>query len=219
MNDRIKRVLDKYPTLEFNEQTQRFTGFLFASESDGDRYFVEIDITPFPKFFPQVWETGERIPRENDRHCFTEDGSLCFTTRPKEELLLQTKILSLTGFIEHILIPYLQNNSHFEMHGEYKFGEHSHSSQTSNYETYKELLDIDNPLLIEKVLESLVKGIKIKPNERCYCGSNLKIKRCGNHNLLYKNVRRISNKTLSKGKNRISDYVSELEKNKNNSNN
>lgn len=212
MLDQIESVLGKYKTLEFDPGTVTLKGLLFASESDDDKYAVEVKIDRFPFAFPPVWETGERIPRKKERHCNETDGSLCFTTRPKAEILLATTIFTLVDFVEKIVIPYLQNNSYFELNGSYKFGEYSHYSEISIYETYSELLDMKNPVQLEDTLSKLANGLKIRPNEPCYCGRRQKIKHCHNHHDLYKDIKRLSTGTLREGKEKIAQINLELER-------
>lgn len=209
LSEQIAKVFERYPTLTYDVTTQIFSGYLYASEKDGDRYFLKIFIADFPKSFPMVWEVGERIPLKDDRH-INSDGSICFCTKAKEEIALSTKVFALCDFIKLILIPFLQNNSYFESEKRYKFGEHSHNPILATYETYEEILKIKNPIIIERTIENLIAGIKIRPNELCYCGSRLKIKRCSNHQECYKDSRKISTETLQLDLNLMRILISEL---------
>lgn len=211
MLQQTQDVLRRHKELEFHPERRSFTGFAYASEADADKYSIEVQIESFPDRFPRVFETAERIPRQARRHC-NSDGSLCFTTKPREELLLATAVFTLDDFFDKILIPCLQNNSYFEHEGKYRFGEHSHHSAISIYETYKPLLDLEDPIRLEQVLTRLANGMKIRPNELCYCGSGNKIKRCKNHETLYRDIKKLSVETLADGRAEIAQVNAELEK-------
>ncbi|HRI02758.1 MAG TPA: SEC-C metal-binding domain-containing protein [Pyrinomonadaceae bacterium] len=196
MMSEIKDVLDKYPSLTFDEASKFFRGFVDIGA--GDVYHVQINVRKFPKYFPSVYELHERIPRTNDRHCNLPDGSLCFTTEPKELILLRTKIHTLIDFFDEILVPYLQNNSYFEIHKEYRYGAFAHGRAASTYQTYQELLDIGDPATLIDVLKQLTSGFKFAANELCYCGSGRKLKKCSGHSELYRRIKYLSQEDLRK---------------------
>ncbi len=195
LSEQISIVLEKYPSLNYDEISRALSGYLYASEKDGDKYFIEIYLAVFPVSFPKVREFGERIPLEADRH-ICPDGTICFCTKTKEEIFLATKVITLNNFIQFILIPFLQNNSYFEIHKTYKFGEHSHHPLEANYETYVDILGIENLLVIEKTIDGLINRKRIRPNELCFCESRKKIKNCSNHQELYRLSRKIPKETL-----------------------
>lgn len=200
----INKILSNYPFLNFIKEERTFTGYICID--DDDRYYLSIDISSFPKRFPKVIEINERIPRKADRH-INNDNSLCFTTKTNEEILLKTAVTDIEAFFKQILIPYLINNSYYEINKEYKYGEYSHNAIHSILETYndfisiyvmyKEILGVDNFELISNILRNIVQGKKYRPNELCYCGSNKKIKKCKNHENGYRKVKKISSHKLS----------------------
>src|SRR5690606_27063771 len=106
-----------------------------------------------------------RIPRTSDRHCYSEEGSLCFTTPPIEEILLKTRIRRLSDFFDEILVPFLTNNSYFEINGEYKSETFAHGKILSLLQTYKKLLLLDDAQTVLSTLRSLESGRKYLPNE------------------------------------------------------
>lgn len=201
----IGDLLRDYPGLEYDEASRLVKGYIEVGE--GDQYNVTIDTRVFPTFFPTVIETLDRIPKTNDRHCNTSDGSLCFTTRPKEEILLRTRIRSLLDFVREILVPFLQNNSYYEITGEYYFGEFAHSERVALFQTYSELLGVEDPLIITTVLSELVRGEKLSTNAICYCGSGKKIKKCSGHLSSYSSLRLITRKTLAKGLAAVTEHI------------
>ncbi len=204
LNEQIAKALEKYPSLSYDEVNRKLSGYLYASEHDGDKYLVEIFLAKFPFSFPIVWEVGERIPPEADRH-ICSDGSICFCTKTKEDIFLATKVITLNDFIQLVLIPFLQNNSYFEIHKTYRFGEYSHDFLFATYETYVDILGIENPFIIEKTIDELIHRRKIRPNELCFCGSRRKIKSCSNHQELYKLSRKIPRDTLLLDKKNLQD--------------
>ncbi len=192
MDKNIEDVLHKYPSLSFVEEGI-IEGFLEVG--NGDKYFIKIDITNFPTSFPRVWETNERIPRKADRHV-NKDDTLCFTTQVHTEILLATQVKNLVDFTKIILIPYLHNNSYYEINKEYKFGEFSHNYISAIIDSFKEVINVESVDIITRVVYLVSKNFKIRPNDKCFCGSNLKIKICKNHLKGFKDLRKISKSTL-----------------------
>lgn len=195
MQAQIKEVTLLFPELLFDEQTYVFKGSLEAFENDV--YLVLIDIHPWPRRFPYVYETGERIPHDLDRHIYTDTGNCCFTTPRLEEVYLKSKVKTLTQFIERIVVPYLQNNSYYELHGTYSNGEFSHSDST--LETYQTLLKIKDVPIIINVLYQFYLGNKLSDRHTCYCSSNRTFRKCskGTHKIEYQQLQFISKENLA----------------------
>jgi hypothetical protein len=195
LKDEINEALANYNSLEYIQKDQILIGILEVDE--GDKYHVMIQPRNYPDSFPLVWEIGERIPRKVDRHIFETTGNCCFTTKAKEDILLKTSISSILKFISIIVIPFFQNNSYYEIHKKYKYGEHSHDAISSIIETYKDILGIDNIFLLREIISNRVaKNIKIRPNDLCFCDSNVKIKNCDEHYTAFKNFIKIKESTL-----------------------
>lgn len=189
IHKQIQEVLEQYPELQFSEFENTFTGKLEIFEHDF--YTVLIDITPWNKSFPRVYETAERIPKKPDRHVYTTAGNCCFTTPRFEEIYLKTKVKTLVHFIDRILIPYLQNNSYYELHATYFNGEFAHTGST--LQTYQTLLKIEDSLLIMRILKEYIQGIKFTNKHLCYCGSGQTFRKCtqGTHKLGYEKLKYI----------------------------
>ncbi len=194
MDSNINIILKKYPFLKYDKEERAFLGYIYLN--DYDAYHLKIDISTFPEKFPKVFELAERIPQKADRH-INSDNSLCFTTNVNEEILLKTKIVNLDTFFELILLPYLVNNSYFEEKRTYMFGEYNHHPVVAIFETYKDLLGIEDLEQIAKVLKQIANGIKFRPNDICYCGSGRKIKKCSNHEKCYRNIKILNNEQLN----------------------
>jgi len=172
----IKQVLQKYPSLSFDVKTNCFSGKLIVDPDDDDAYFVKIDVSPFPQRFPIVWEIGERIPRTQDRHIYTSNGSCCFTTTAWQQVLLRKRIKNLSDFIDKIALKYFQNNSYYELNHQYKNGEYNHGV-LGILQGYKDILEVENYEQVTKALILRLKRKKFGRNELCFCGSK-KIKFC-----------------------------------------
>lgn len=201
----IEDVLKENPSFQFELERRIIFGDCYISKEDC--YNVEIHINNFPNAFPVVFEKDERIPVKADRHT-NNDGSLCFTTKPNEKIYLRTIVNSLTEFIDFILKPYLQNNSYYEINKEYKFGEYSHYNEIATYQTYKDLLNIENPYHILQIInERMILKKKYRPNDLCYCNSRVKIKKCKNHERRYKDFLKLDINTLERDSKIISELI------------
>jgi hypothetical protein len=189
----IKEVLDTFSGLSFLKDKQIFTGSLEVMNQDS--YQVYIDIASWHTAFPKVYETGERIPRKLDRHIYKE-GNCCFTTKALENILLKTKVKTLLQFIERIVIPFFQNNSYYEIHKKYTYGEYSHKDGV--LESYQDLLKIKD---VQRIITTLLiydAGIRLTPRHYCYCGNKRTLRKCthGIHSLGYQKLQQIDKDTL-----------------------
>lgn len=190
INQQIIEVQKSYPTLKFSPETNQFSGELFITSNDS--YMICLDINPYPQFFPNVYEKGERIPIKADRHMYTNTGSCCLTTKSRAQILLKTKVKTLKCFVSDIVIPYFQNNSYYELNKCYKTEEYSHGIK-GDLEGYADILQISNVRIILKTIYDRINGDKLKIHDKCYCGSGLKMKNCfhGTHDLAYRNFKMI----------------------------
>jgi len=111
------------------------------------------------------------------------------------EIHLKSEVKTIERFIGLLVVPYLWNNSFYEINRHYKFGEYMHGEVASSYETYRDILGVQN---IRLLIEILIHRQKIRPNEKCYCRSNIKIKNCSDHSNRHKVFRMISKERLRK---------------------
>ncbi len=186
----IEEVLRHYSGLSFNENNNSIDGELFISEDDS--YDVSIHLEPYPKHFPRVFETGERIPPKVSRHIYSNTKSCCLSTLAKAQILLKTEISTLNLFIKEIVVPYFQNNSYFEINGKYKTDEYAHD-KSGVIEGYRDILQTNNDYLIASLIKERIKGKKLRLHDLCYCGSALSMKKCCDyqHYICYKNFRKV----------------------------
>lgn len=186
----IKEVLLHYPELSFNEISNSINGELFISKDDS--YDVSIELEPYPKHFPRVFEIGERIPRKVTRHIYSDIGSCCLSTQAKAQILLKSQIKTLYSFVKEIVIPYFHNNSYFEINALYKTDEYSHN-KLGIVEGYRDILQTNNDYLIAQLMLNRIEHKRLRMSDKCYCGSGEKIKKCNDfkHYTCYKSFRKI----------------------------
>lgn len=192
----IEELLKVFPKLVFNENKNTITGILEVFSND--EYNILIDLTPWNTNFPWVYETGERIPIDLDRHIYTGKGNCCFTTPILEEILLKTKVKTLLQFVKYILIPYLQNNSYYEQNNTYINGEYSHSKGI--LEGYQDLLKIKDRAQIIAILLAFYNGNILTERCFCYCGSKRTLRKCtkGNHKIAYSKLKHTAKASLER---------------------
>jgi len=176
-NDITKQIHDIKNRYNFNQsESEVLCGELNIDPLGTDIYSLIINISTFPNQFPIVQEVGDRIPCNMDRHINT-DGTLCFTTEAKAQIILRKKVKTLLDFFEYILIPFLQNNSYYEIHKEYLNGEYKHGL-VGIFESYADIIDIDNLGLLIDILLLRLDDKKFLRNDICFCGSGKKVKNC-----------------------------------------
>ena len=186
VNQEVKSVLREFRGLKFNSDDHSLVGIIEIEENDS--YDLKISLCSYPRSFPEVWETSERIPRELHRHTYSDTGSLCFTTAAKAQILLKTKIKSLRSFLKEILVPYLKNNSFYELNGYYSFDEYSHNG-FGVIEGYQDIFGIRNPSIIEELIVERYSDIERQNSSPCYCGSGKSLMTCSS-GLHYRSYRR-----------------------------
>ncbi len=196
INHQVEEVLKRFPTLTYRADEKELIGELFIT--DNDSYDIRIILGKYPNEFPAVYETEERIPKKVERHIYTDSGSCCLTIRAKAQILLHTKVKTLSIFIQDVVIPYFQNNSYFEINKKYKTEEYSHNS-FGVIEGYRDILLTNNDLLIAQLMAKRVEGQKLKIQNPCYCGSGAKMKKCssGRHDQCYREFKMISKELLT----------------------
>lgn len=195
LNLQITNLINKYPNLKYDSVQNKLSGSIEVYSEDS--YEIDIFLKDFPATVPTVYEIGERIPHKSDRHVY-KNGALCFATPLTISYLMKNKISTITDFVEKLIIPYLKNNSYYELKGKYMFGEHSHDIKLATLESLQDLLGITNIKLILDLICNVLDNEKFTPNKLCYCGSNIKIKKCSNHFERYKKLKSLGKENLFK---------------------
>jgi hypothetical protein len=144
-----------------------------------DTYEIELRIPPtFPREIPAVFETGGRIPRS---YHHLQDRSLCLGSETRLRLLLADG-MSLVGFVERCLVPYLYRYSHLETYGEAPFGDLAHGAEGIR-EDLRLLFGVERESAVLPFVR-LVAMRKRHANKRvCPCGSGRRLGRCHNRSV------------------------------------
>ena len=180
-NAQIDEVLAKYPGLSRHsiDGVDIIKGTIDLIDTFGqhrDTYEIEIHPTSgYPFRFPLLWETGGRIPRNIDWHVFESDGHCCIKVEP-EEIIMCKKGISLIDFIDKEVIPYFFNQTFRRING-YFIKERSHGL-LGVIEYYQQVLKEQNPFKMVQLLEFIQSGVEPFRTSTCFCGSNLKYRKC-----------------------------------------
>jgi len=198
----LENTCVEFPNLKIKsvEDKKYLKGVIDIPNSDKS-FLIEIHYKDgFPYRFPKLFEVGGDIPCGSDWHKYS-DSSCCITVEPDE--ILKCKIgISLSTFVNNEVIPHLANQLHRKITGKY-LNEYSHHKE-GLFEFFSELMKTTNKKLwCEYVLCSFgKKKINIARNEKCFCGSGIKFKKC--HNVIFNKIREIGEKNMS-------NYLKEME--------
>lgn len=141
-----------------------------------DRYSVLISFpSAYPKCFPKVKETSNKIPRKDFRHV-NPDNTLCLAVEP-EELAIAKNGISFKFFLDKILVPHLARETYRGITGKYPEGEYAHGNE-GIWEYYESILGKKDRYAIIKELELIVNSTWPLRNDKCSCGSEKKFKKC-----------------------------------------
>src|SRR5690606_27322696 len=129
----------------------------------------------------------------------------------KEQILIKSKVKSLTSFISLIVIPFFQNNSFYELNKRYKEGEYSHGVP-GIIEAYQDILKLKNKNQVADVLGNII-GKQLINSSSCYCGSELPLRECkgGIHKSAYNEFKLINDELISQDLyQRINPFIREV---------
>jgi len=195
LKNEVDLALKVHKGLKYNSKRNELYGQIMLPSCD--TYSVRIDLSPYPIFFPFVYEIDGRIPCKVERHIYTGTGACCFTTSAYSQILLKTKVKSLLIFLNEIVIKYFENNSFYEINGHYFSNEYSHGS-IGIVESYNDILGISNMDVIFYLFIERLKNKFISEKDLCYCNSKEQLIKCndGNHLKNYNNFLLINKETL-----------------------
>lgn len=181
LHEDILKALDHYPLLKIadNDKFIRVKGEIILTDpeiGEFDRYSVSIAfMNCYPKCFPIVVETSNKIPRKDNRHV-NPDGTLCLAVPPEERIITRNGI-SFKFFLDKILVPHLSRESFREYNGAYQDGEYGHGIEGIWQYYYKKLGHEDRSLIITE-LKMIISSKWPNRNDPCYCKSKKKFKQC-----------------------------------------
>jgi len=177
----IESTFKYYPLLKIvqNDSSIRVVGeipLIDSSYGEFDRYSVSISFpNTYPKRFPKVIETSEKIPRIADRH-INNDNSLCLAVLP-EELKVAKNGITFKYFLDKILVPHLSRETYYSIKKEYPNGVYGHGTE-GIWQYFEDILNIRPKSALIDELKKIVYSKWVGRNENCICGSGVKFKKC-----------------------------------------
>lgn len=183
LNKDIKNVIANFPNLEYftsKNKSNWLIGNIDIFDKKGEIYFDTFKIKilipkNYPFGFPTLYEIGDKIPKIEERHIYTEDNSCCVCPLP-EISRESSKGISILDYINKYAVPYLANQIYYENSKNWANGEYKHGFE-GTLQYYKEFFKSDEIDFIENELNNFIK-IKQNRNENCFCNSGKKFKKC-----------------------------------------
>lgn len=178
---RVKReVLSRHPRLRFEETNGAviLCGVFEVREGDVvvDEYQVDVELpSDTERGIPVVRETGNRIPRDIDRHVITAEGTLCVVL-PEAYWNDNPRGLSLAEFLDGPLREHLAGQSLVDMEQPWPAGEWGHGIK-GVLEFYFQVLKTKEPKAFVGLLELLARR-EAKGHWDCPCGSGKRLRNC-----------------------------------------
>lgn len=176
--DRIQQEIADYSSLTAEEVggAIHITGKLDIGLGDDDQFDIQIVLDDsYPYSMPRTYETGGRVPRVLDRHYYTGDDAGCCLCMPH---LLRKRFpvdAPIGVYIDQLVIPYFQNQVHYEITGKY-VSEYSHGF-AGIYEYYCELFGTADPQVIAQLI-SAVLARNLGGARPCPCGGKRRQRKC-----------------------------------------
>lgn len=178
----LNSVVQKYPHLEIVSENgeKLLRGNLDIVDENGrkwESYLMEIKYKEgFPYRYPKVYELSNKIPKIANWHIY-KDGSCCIDVPPSEIIKCKNGI-TVIGFIESELFPYLFNQTHRRVEGYYVNKGYSHGL-IGIYEFYSGKLATGNK--VRKTLELIyyiANNSRLNRSNKCFCGSGKLFRKC-----------------------------------------
>lgn len=177
----IETALKHYPLLKIVQikssiKVEGDIQIIDSNYGEIDKYSVSISFpNTYPKRFPKVVETSGKIPRIADRH-INVDNSLCLAVLP-EELKIAKNGITFKYFLEKVLVPHLSRETYYSIKKEYPKGEYRHGNE-GILQYFEEILSIKDKRSLIDELKKIVYSKWVDRNEKCFCGSGIKFKKC-----------------------------------------
>jgi hypothetical protein len=171
---------EKFPKLtqpELVGEHWEIKGSIDVIDDEGfiwDNFDVKIII---PKTLPeelfQLHETGKRIPREAYWH---NSITCCLSTNATIYFILAEDV-TLLNWLNRFAHPFLANYVYKRKTGHYANGEFEHETK-GIIEGYEKLFGLSGVSEVSAKLETLCSLLKLERNDLCFCGSQIKFKKC-----------------------------------------
>ena len=140
------------------------------------RYSLHVALPPdYPHSLPLVWETDERIPRIEDRHVNTADGSLCLGV-PAELWIALAGNFSIDRVLDIPVRNFLIGSSLVDAGEKWPYDEWAHGAQ-GVLQYFGETVGTDNPHTVIRLIDGLINE-KVRGHWACPCGSGRIVRKC-----------------------------------------
>jgi hypothetical protein len=156
----------------------------------------------YPQVTPIVVETTKNIERSWDFHI--SDEGICCLSIPHKLILAKRSGINLINFYRDFIYPFFANHQFKLKTGKYANGEFAHLEK-GILQFYKEELETDNLLFIEKVIKTGLGKLKIGNNDKCTICGDKKFKKCCKPKVLA--IEKYGIKQLEKDLNIISNEI------------
>jgi hypothetical protein len=177
----IDLVLKKYQQLhyEHTEYTWKLSGSIDIKDKEGnyyDDYDIEIVGTLlFPNRFPKLFELSNKFPKTPEWHTYVDKS--CCTAVWQKEIEACHKGITILGYMDEYVIPYLANQKYKKVTGQYKNGEYAHNV-LGELQCFEEMLKTKSNFKIFTSFRLALSSKKIDYNKKCFCKSGKKYKNC-----------------------------------------
>lgn len=178
-------AIQKFPKLNLPTkigETWEINGYIDVIDDEGcywDTYNVKIVVPPrFPDELFELYETGGKIPKEADWH----NSTTCCLSTPSIMFSEMRDNITLSNWLEKFAHPFLANHVYKVRTGNYASEEFQHGD-AGILQGYFKLFNSSDTKAVIRRLELMIGKKKLGRNEKCFCGSNEKYKKCflGNH--------------------------------------
>lgn len=171
----IKKFVEKYPKFSMipidNTNYIKLQGVIDIVDIEGvywDSYEISILLLKqnYPHITPKVFETTEKIKREDDWH-ISVNGECCLDIIHKM-ILLENKGIDIISFYQNKIYPFFANHAFKLKTGEYANGDYPHQFDGIKYfyENDLRLKDVDLTILL---LTSITNHKLPSRNAICLC--------------------------------------------------
>ena len=195
-NKDLNKVLNKYNLLKYDSNSRCLRGEIELVSDSGnyiDIFNVEIFIPEdFPKSFPKVVETGEKIPRIVARHVMPKFNYLCLAV-DIEEILICKQGITLLWFCDKVLVPRLCEEFRVN-NGEKYQKEYSHDF-VGTWEFLMKHLKLKNEKLVLKFIKAMANKKMPKGDKPCLCDSGSEYRLC--HKKAVLSLQHLNNKNIN----------------------
>lgn len=176
-------TLDANPGLRFEgvvKGFQKFSGSFYLKNEQGEliesfNVVIAIEKKKYPNTFPLLFSTDNKIDRNPDYH-IGDNGEVCLE-HPYIINKLSSGGIRLHDFVKYYLHRYFS----WVLVKKYGSAQNLLEWKHREYGTiqlYQELIGTTDNKIIHQFLKNYCERPKRYPNDSCFCGSNLKLKKC-----------------------------------------